>query len=704
MLNKTTTRTAGPARPQTRHVLVIALSFAGACGLAAAELSAITGQMLQAEQAPPSALWLDSLDLSPVQQDWGRPRAGRSVGRNAMRLGDTPYAHGLGTHAFSECHIELHGNGQRFMAMVGIDDEVGPNGSVIFEVWVDDARRWQSPVLKGGDAPLLVDVDVASAERLTLMVDPAGDGIRLDHADWAGALLVLRDQTAPHPCIVPPPPVEPPPIARTQSDAPLINAPRVVGGTPGRPFLFRIPCDGKPPITFAAEGLPPGLTVHTETGIITGRIEKTGIWTFDVHAQNARGECRQTTVLVAAPHALALTPPLGWNSWNVWGDTVDDAKIRAAADTLVATRLVDYGFQYVCIDDGWAGERDANGAIAPNDKFPDLPGLIRYLHGKGLKAGLYSSPGRTTCAGYVGSYEHEFQDARLFSSWGIDFLKYDWCSYNAVAEGEGREMFMRPYRLMRQALDACDRDIVYAICQYGVGDVWEWAANPDIRGNLWRTTADITDTWPGVLHNALATAETAPFARPGHWNDADMMVLGTLGWGKELRDTRLNSREQHTHVTLWALLPSPMFLGCDLTELDAFTLDLLKNPEVLAVHQDPAGLPVRCVADDQDQETCAWSRKLWDNTLALGLFNFGRRKGPRQITVSWADLGLPSETQPVRDLWRGKNLESTPNGISLTIPPHGCALLKIGAPMKNAAAIQALRRRYEALFTNAIKD
>ncbi|MFO7973161.1 MAG: NPCBM/NEW2 domain-containing protein [Candidatus Hydrogenedentota bacterium] len=679
------------------HGIAVALLLICAWGASAAGLPTNLEHMLQSDHPPSSAVWLDSLDLSPIRQDWGRPRAGRSVGRNEMRVGGIRYPHGLGTHAFSECHIELYENCERFLAMAGIDDEVGPNGSVIFEVWVDDALRWKSPVLKGNDAPHLVEVDLASASRLTLIVDPAGDGIHLDHADWAGALLFLRDKTSQYPRVVSPPPVDPPSVSDSQPDAPKINAPRVVGCTPGNPFLFRIPCAGQQPISIAAKGLPPGLTLDADTGIIRGVVQEKDVYTLDIHAQNIHGEGRQTILLVAVPHSLALTPPLGWNSWNVWGETVDAAKVRAAADALIATRLADYGFQYVCIDDGWARGRDSDGAIRPNQKFPDMPRLVRYVHHLGLKAGIYSSPGRTTCAGYEGSYDHEFQDARTFSSWGMDFLKYDWCSYNAVAQGQGREMFMKPYRLMRQALDACDRDIVYAICQYGIGNVWEWAAEPDVRGNLWRTTKDITDTWPSMLHNARATAEVTGFARPGHWNHADIMVLGKLGWGKELRDTRLNPREQHTHVTLWTLLPSPMFLGCDLKQLDAFTLNLLRNPEIIAVHQDPAAQPLRSLARDEKKQTRVWARKLWDGTFAVGLFNFGRRKGPQQIAVTWTQLGLPSAPQPVRDLWRRKNLESTKEGITLTIPPHGCALLKMGVPMKDDAALEALRHRYEAV-------
>lgn len=695
---------APPARvrvfPRWESYAVAVLALAGLLPAGAAPQE-MPHSVFEGDTAPPSAIWLDSLDMSLVQQDWGEPRAGRSAGRNPLVLGGTRYIHGLGTHAFSECHVELFGACDRFAALIGIDDEVGPNGSAVFEVWVDGSLRWKSPVLRGGDAPVRVETGVAGAEHLVLVVDPTGDGIHLDHANWAGALLYLAENGEDRPQMTAPPPIEPPDISDVQPRKPAIHAPRVLGATPGRPFLFRIPCAGEKPISFAVRTLPGGLTLDTGTGIITGTLEdKRGVHLLDVRAQNAHGSCRFGMVLVAAPGSLALTPPMGWNSWNVWGETVDDAKVRAAAGALIATGLADYGFQYVCIDDGWAGGRDPQGAISPNDKFPDMQALVADLHEAGLKAGIYTSPGRTTCAGYEGSFEHESQDAAAFAAWGMDFLKYDWCSYSGVATGEDREMFVRPYRLMRQALDACERDMVYAICQYGMGEVWEWAPAPEVRGNLWRTTEDITDTWPSMLNNALATAAVAGFSGPGHWSDADMLALGTLGWGKGLRGTRLNPREQQTHVTLWTMLPAPLFLGCDLERVDAFTLALLRNPEIIAVHQDPAGESVRRVVESEDATTQVWARRLWDGTTAVALFNVARRGGPCDIRVSWTELELSSKPQPVRDLWRRKDLGKHSGGITFAVPPHGCALLRVGRPMKDVAALSALRRRYELVISS----
>ncbi len=691
-LTRMLTRMPEPIPPYSRGRLarcLLLFVFGAAC----------VARVARAETEAP-LIWLDTLDIARVQQDWGEPGAGRSVGRNPMSMQGKQYPHGLGTHAFSECHVELFASCERFCALAGIDDEVGSNGSVVFEVWVDGVRRWASPVVRGGEAPVPVEIELSGARHLLLVVEPTADGIHLDHANWADARLYLTEDAAQLPRVIAPP-IELPECAESQPRKPETNAPRVIGATPGRPFLYRIPCAGERPIRFEADGLPPDLTLDSATGILRGSLAETGIHEIRLRASNRRGRYRFSMLLVAAPDSLALTPPMGWNSWNIWGDTVNEERVRDAANALLDTRLADYGFHYVCIDDGWAGGRDAQGSIVPNDRFPAMPGLLRQLHEMGLKAGIYTSPGRTTCAEYEGSYGHEHEDARTFAAWGVDFLKYDWCSYSGLAQGEGREIFVRPYRIMRRALDDCGRDVLYALCQYGMGEVWDWAASPDVRGNQWRTTEDISDTWASMLHNALATAAVAEFAGPGRWNDADMLVLGTLGWGRPPRETRLNPREQQTHVALWAMLPSPMILGCDLTRLDAFTLALLRNPEVVALHQDPLGAPVQRITGSLDAPIQVWSRPLWDGTHAVGLFNFSNDRTPREIEASWADLGLTATRQPVRDLWRRQKLGNRSGGIAMHIPPRGCALLKIGRPMKDAAAMSALRRRYEERLNEA---
>jgi alpha-galactosidase len=356
---------------------------------------------------------------------------------------------------------------------------------------------------------------------------------------------------------------------------------------------------------------------------------------------------------------------MGWNSWNVWGTSVDAEKVKAAADAMVSSELADHGYQFVNIDDAWEGQRDAQGEIQTNEKFPDMRALADYVHSKGLKLGIYSSPGPKTCAGYEGSFGHEEQDARTWAAWGIDYLKYDWCSCTSKDLKE-------PYHVMRRALDNVERDIVYSLCQYGMGDVWTWGESTG--GNLWRTTGDIVDSWGSMAGIGFKQHEISKHARPGHWNDPDMLVVGKVGWGPTLRDSRLAPIEQQTHITLWALLAAPLLIGCDMTQMDQFTLDLLTNDEVIDVNQDELGKGARRAWKEGDLEV--WSRPLHDGSIAVGLFNRGYE--PADVTARWSDLDL-SGSQRVRDLWQQRDLGEHVDSFKATVPGHGSMLLQIGA-------------------------
>ncbi|MBN2445840.1 MAG: glycoside hydrolase family 27 protein, partial [Phycisphaerae bacterium] len=290
-----------------------------------------------------------------------------------------------------------------------------------------------------------------------------------------------------------------------------------------------------------------------------------------------------------------------------------------------------------------------------------------------LKLGIYSSPGPRTCAGYTGSYEHEVQDAQTYAEWGIDLLKYDWCSYGEIAKDGSLEELQKPYLIMRDALRSCGRDIVYSLCQYGMGGVSSWGA--EVGGNYWRTTGDIVDTWGSMAGIGFRQANLAEFARPGHWNDPDMLVVGNLGWSADTRPTRLTPNEQITHITLWSLLASPMLIGCDLSQLDEFTLALLTNDEVLAVSQDPLGQQARQIIVDGKTEV--WARPLADGTVAVGLFNRGRKQA--RVTVDWESLGLMGK-QRVRNLWAKVNEGVYEGEFGCLIPRHGAMLVKVGTP------------------------
>ncbi|MCD6202140.1 MAG: alpha-galactosidase [Bacteroidales bacterium] len=458
----------------------------------------------------------------------------------------------------------------------------------------------------------------------------------------------------------------PPPPA-----SPRINGPRVYGARPGHPFLYRIPITGKRPVTVEVKGLPEGLKADEKTGIITGKIIRKGDYPVSITVRNAAGT-DTATLLIRAGSTLALTPPMGWNSWNVWGLSVDADKVKAAADAFLSTSLADHGWSYINIDDGWeAPQRTPDGAITGNEKFCNFKDLSGYVHSKGLKLGIYSSPGPYTCGGYLGSYQHEFQDAKTWADWGIDYIKYDWCSYGKIAKDNSLEELQKPYLLMRKALDAVNRDIVYSLCQYGMGHVWEWGAK--VGGNLWRTTGDITDTWNSMSGIGFRQNTASPYASPGHWNDPDMLVVGWVGWGPDIRPTRLTPDEQYTHISLWSLLSAPLLIGCDLSRMDDFTMSLLTNDEVLAVNQDPLGKQADKVYVNENIQY--WTKPLADGTHAAGIFNLGKEK--EKIYVRFSDLKLKGDAYEVRDLWRQKNLGTFNDRIELKIPSHGVVLLKI---------------------------
>jgi alpha-galactosidase len=377
---------------------------------------------------------------------------------------------------------------------------------------------------------------------------------------------------------------------------------------------------------------------------------------------------------VGGTRRLALTPPMGWNSWNVWAGAVDAEKVRAAADWMVKSGLAAHGYQYINIDDTWEAGRDSSGEIQTNQKFGDMRALADYVHSKGLKLGIYSSPGPQTCGGYEGSYGHEQQDAETYARWGIDYLKYDWCSYGGIAgRGAGLEALQKPYRVMRAALDTVPRDIVYSLCQYGMGNVWEWGA--EIGGNCWRTTGDINDSWGSLQRIGFSQAGHEQYAGPGHWNDPDMLVVGRLGWGPNIHPTRLTPNEQITHLTLWCLQSAPLLIGCDMAQMDPWTVSLLSNDEVLEVNQDPLAKPAG--RRSQQDQVEVWARPLWDGTMAVGLFNRGIERAT--VTARWSDLGLHGR-QPVRDLWQQKNLGSFDGSFAVPVAGHGAVLVKIGRP------------------------
>ncbi len=396
-------------------------------------------------QAKADSFGIETLQLQYIEQDWGQPLANRSVDRHPLTLHGKRFDHGLGTHANSTFRIALGGRGERFTATVGVDDEVGQRGSVVFTVTGDGKVLWESGVLRGGGQPREVSVPLNGVKTLVLAVGDAGDGIGFDHADWADARIVMTEG---QPAAWAPPPEPAVVLTPKPSPKPHINGARVFGVRPGSPFLFTIPVTGERPMTISARDLPAGLQIDAQSGRITGALKEKGTYVVTLRADNARGTAERALRIVCGD-TIALTPPMGWNSWNCFGCDVNEADVRAAADAMVASGLINHGWTYINIDDCWEDGRDTNGNVLSNEKFPDMKALTDYVHGKGLKIGLYSSPGPKTCAGHEGSYQHEELDARRYAAWGFDYLKYDWCSYGRIAPHPDRAGLMKPYQVMR---------------------------------------------------------------------------------------------------------------------------------------------------------------------------------------------------------------------------------------------------------------
>jgi alpha-galactosidase len=357
-------------------------------------------------------------------------------------------------------------------------------------------------------------------------------------------------------------------------------------------------------------------------------------------------------------NGLARTPPMGWNSWNKFAGKVDDAVVRAAADAVVASGMSRAGYTYINIDDTWQGQRDAQGNIRCNRKFPDMKALADYVHSKGLKIGIYSSPGPKTCAGYEGSYGHEEQDARTYASWGFDYLKYDWCSASEIYKNDEMQAV---YQKMGDALRQAGRPIVFSLCQYGLDHVWTWGAN--VGGNLWRTTGDISDDWKRMETIGFSQFEIAPYAKPGHWNDPDMLEVGNGG---------MTNDEYRTHISLWCLLAAPLLAGNDLSAMSDETKEILTNQDIIAVDQDHAAKPARRISQSGGAEVAA--RQLADGSTVVGLFN--RTDEPQEVSVSWESVGLSGKQLHVRDLWKHEAVPANGDHHTAMVPRHGVVMLR----------------------------
>jgi alpha-galactosidase len=400
-------------------------------------------------------------------------------------------------------------------------------------------------------------------------------------------------------------------------------------------------------------------TVKLSGDIWYAHVEQTGI--RGTQADKKRRSFRFAELPVGGTidwDGLAKAPPMGWSSWNKFEDKIDDKTIREIADAMVATGLRDAGYVYVNIDDGWQGVRGPDGEMRPNDRFPDMKALADYLHDRGLKLGIYTSPGPRSCAGYEGSYGHIEQDARTFARWGVDYVKYDLCSGEWFYDDA--EKVRLAYYAFGAALKATGRPIIYSLCEYGRFDVGSWGRS--VGGQLWRVSGDITDDFQAMARIGFEKRGNPEVSGPGGWNDLDMLEIGNGGMSED---------EYRTHMTLWAISAAPLIMGHDVRKSDPATLRLLTNREVIAVDQDPKGVQGKLVRRVDAAEV--WTKPLADGSVAIALFN--RSGVPATMNLQASDAGFGSLTT-VRDLWRGAEL--SPGGGTFVVPPHGTILLKVG--------------------------
>ena len=494
------------------------------------------------------------------------------------------------------------------------------------------------------------------------------------------------------------PQILPPPLTPPPPSTPRINGPAVFGVRPGSPVIYNVPATGDRPMTFAADGLPPTLSIDANTGFISGVLKEKGTYPITLRATNKLGAAEKKFRVIVGDR-IALTPAMGWSSWNCFAEFVTQDKILRMAKAMVSSGLSQHGWTYINVDDGWQGDRTGpNLAMVGNKQFPDVPGMVKEIHQLGLKSGLYSTPWATSYGGFRGGSAEDTNgtwnkkvkgmgekgmgkvsfaeiDAREWAKWGIDYLKYDWWP-----------MDLPRATVMSNALRSTGRDIVYSISNNGTVENAEAYSR---IAESWRTTGDIYDVWTdgdrewhySLSEIAFSQDQWAPYAGPGHWNDPDMLVVGEVGVGNgghgwtKTHPTRLTPDQQYTHISMWCLLSSPLMLGCDLEKLDAFTLGLLTNDEVLAINQDELGKQaIRIVTDGAVD---FYAKPLADGSQVLGIFNRGEQAAEVGMNKLKKAMGIGDKVI-ARDLWRQQDIpDFTPLKSRFTIPASGVVLLKL---------------------------
>ena len=636
---------------------------------------------------------LTQFDLSDTASDRGQARVGAKFDGNSMSVGGRwmwgGHKTSLGMHANSYLALDLGEGALRFDADYAVDDK-GGDGLAQFQMLLDGKVVADSGPVRRSDGVKHFSVDLRGAKKLTLKVLDGGDGIEGDHGDWFNIGITYEDGKFPPADVRSISPKQLGILTPKSGPKPRINGPSVFGARPGNPVIYRLPVTGERPMELSARNLPEGLKFDPATQVLSGSVAKRGDYEIVFAAKNAKGSAERTLTLKVGDK-ICLTPAMGWNSWNAFGADVSAEKVKAAAEALVSSGLADHGWSYINIDDCWQNNQDnpkkktaldpdfvgparlADGSIAANKRFPDMKALAEYVHAKGLKIGIYSSPGPYTCAGHTGSFGHEAQDAKTFADWGFDYLKYDWCTYSQKQFGHGVWKTMPPYWIMGRALAHQKRDIVFSLCEYGFETPGLWGNL--VHGHSWRISGDVFDIWESVAEAIECMKPLFPYSRPGSFNDPDMLCVGPVRFN-DFNGSRLAPNEQYTHISLWALVASPLMIGCDLTKLDEFTISLLTNDEVLEIDQDPLGLGAGCVAAGDDWEI--WARPLCDGSIAAGLYNMSPRE--QTIVMDMEALGMECKWR-VRDVWRQADIGTFLGKYERAVPGHATHLVKF-TPLK----------------------
>ena len=633
---------------------------------------------------------LSDLDISAIKQDYGIAKANRSVMGTALRIAGTTYQYGIGTHAGSKFTLELDKQAISLSGEVGIDEGIFPEmGSAEFLIVSNGEILWRSGIMNRTMKAQSFAVDLTQRQTCELLVFDGNDNIFSDHANWVNAQFIVKQGFTPRPFIRP---IEKEyHLTPDETLLPMIHGKRLYGAKPQSEILYYVPVSGLEPMTILIKDLPQGLTFDSDHRILKGSISKPGNYPIRITAENALGT-QTVSCTFRIGDTISYSPPLGWSSWYAHWEYVTEQDIYKAAHALQKYGLQHYGFEYILIDDGWqdTSHVGSKNGLKPSSTFPNLPGMIDSLHAMGFKVGIYSSPGSHTCVKLPGSLNHEDIDAAYFCSLNVDLVKHDWCGYQTVYDSLLKQpganptaLAIAPYAHMGKALQQCKRDIFYMVCQYGNNEVWKWGRS--IGAHSWRTTTDIQDNWWSMSNIVgFSQAGLEQYAGYNGWNDIDHLRFGYSQPGRYKQQTQLTPDEQYTQMSLWALLNTPLILSMHMDTVDAFTLQLLKNHEILAMHQDPLGIQGRRIYKNIWQEI--WSKPLLNGGQAIGFFNRDD-VGEQTISITKEELGITQNIPyRIKDLWTQKELGYLDQQIQFSIPSHGVRLIAL-IPEKTVGTI-----------------